>query len=386
VKITRLETFLTHAGLRNYLFLRLTTDSGLTGIGEASLEWQERAVECLLLDWVQEQIVGADPRDVETLAANMIRDQYQGGPTILTAISGVEIACWDLIGKDAGQPVYQLLGGRSREKLPAYANGWYGGAVTPADYAEKARAVVSRGYRAMKFDPFGVAWKEMTPTEISAAEAIVAAVRQAVGDRVELMIEVHGRLSTECAIEMGQRLAPYRPAWYEEPISPWDLDGLVPVKQALPFPIATGERLYMLDEFERLMGLPACDIVQPDLAHCGGLSVGKKVAALAQDRALKLAPHCSIGPVALCAALHFGWATPEVCIQENFADYDVPWRNDYVRGWNPCNGGEYAIPTGPGLGIELDTEICAAHPYQKNPFPSLWDSRWLKELTKAKPC
>src|SRR5262245_3584927 len=238
MKITRLETFLTHAGLRNYLFLRLTTDTGLTGIGEASLEWQERAVECLLHDWVQEQIIGADPRDVETLAANMIRDQYQGGATIMTAISGVEIACWDLIGKANSQPVYELLGGCARESLPAYANGWYGGAITPADYAEKARAVVARGYKAMKFDPFGAAWKQMTAAEMESAEAIVAAVRQAVGDEVELMIEVHGRLSPQCAIEMGQRLTPYRPAWYEEPVSPWDLDSLVPVKKALPFPIA----------------------------------------------------------------------------------------------------------------------------------------------------
>jgi galactonate dehydratase len=384
MRITRLETFLTHAGLRNYLFLRLTTDSGLTGIGEASLEWQERAVECLLLDWVQEQVIGADPHDVESLATNMIRDQYQGGSTILTAISGVEIACWDLIGRASGKPVYELLGGRSRERLPAYANGWYGGAVTPADYADRARAVLRRGYRAMKFDPFGVAWKEMNEAQMLAAEQIVAAVRAAVGEEVELMIEVHGRLSTRCAIDMGQRLARYRPAWYEEPISPWDLDGLVPVKQALPFPIATGERLYMQEEFERLISLGGCDIVQPDLAHCGGLSVGRKIASLAREHGLHLAPHCSIGPVALAAALHFGWATPNVCVQENFADYDVPWRSAYVNGWNPCQSGEYLLPTSPGLGIELDDSICAAHPYQKNPFPSLWDDRWLKEFTKAK--
>ncbi len=139
MKIVRLETFLTHAGVRNYLFLRLTTDSGLTGVGEASLEWQERAVECLLHDWVEERILGKDPFDVESLVADMIRDQYQGGPTILTAISGVEIACWDIIGKAQGQPVYELLGGRARERLPAYANGWYGGARTPDDYAAKAR-------------------------------------------------------------------------------------------------------------------------------------------------------------------------------------------------------------------------------------------------------
>ncbi|MBL8849842.1 MAG: mandelate racemase/muconate lactonizing enzyme family protein [Planctomycetaceae bacterium] len=383
MRITQLDTVLTNAGLRNYLFVQLTTDTGLTGLGEASLEWQERAVECLLQDWVAEQVIGADPHDVATLAANMIRDQYQGGPTILTAISSVEVACWDLIGKANGRPVHELLGGQARESLPAYANGWYGGAVTPADYAERALHVVRRGYRAMKFDPFGVAWKEMTAGEMREAESIVAAVRHAVGDDVELMIEVHGRLSTACAIEMGRRLAPYRPAWYEEPVSPWDLDSLAPVHKALPFPLATGERLYMLEEFERLTTLRACEFVQPDLAHCGGLSVGRQIAALAAARGQRVAPHCSIGPVALCAAVHFGWATPNVAIQENFADYDVPWRDALVRGWNPCRNGQYLLPEGPGLGIELDQAVCAAHPPLKNPFPSLWDNRWLEEFTKA---
>src|SRR5205085_7283725 len=239
MKVIRLETFLTNAGLRNYLFLRLTTDIGLTGVGEASLEWQERAVDCLLKDWVEERILGVDPYDLETVIGGLIRDQYQGGPTVLTAISGVEIACWDLIGKACGQPVYKLLGGRARERLPAYANGWYGGARTTAEYADKARAVVERGYTAMKFDPYGTAWKQMTLAEMAEAEQIVAAVRAAVGDSVELLIEVHGRLSTRCAIEMGRRLEPYRPGWYEEPVPPLQLDSLNEIKQALTFPIAT---------------------------------------------------------------------------------------------------------------------------------------------------
>ncbi|MEK6258338.1 MAG: mandelate racemase/muconate lactonizing enzyme family protein [Planctomycetota bacterium] len=383
MKITRLETFLTHAGLRNYLFLRLTTDTGLTGVGEASLEWQERAVECLLQDWVEERILGVDPFDVESVIGGLIRDQYQGGPTILTAISGVEIALWDLIGKACGQPVYKLLGGRARERLLAYANGWYGGARTPEDYAAKARLVVARGYSAMKFDPFGTAWKEMSEDAMQAAEAVVAKVREAVGDKVDLMIEVHGRLSVECAIEMGRRLVPYRPAWFEEPVTPWSIDLLKEVKQRLPFSIAAGERLYLLEEFSRLATLRACDIVQLDLAHCGGLSVGKKIAALMQPQDLRLAPHCSIGPVALCAAIHFGWSTPHVLVQENFGDFDVPWRRDFVHGWDPCQQGEYQLPARPGLGIELNEAAMAAHPPQRNPFPSLWDDRWLKEFTKG---
>lgn len=383
MKIVRLESFLANAGLRNYLFLRLTTDTGLTGIGEASLEWQEKTVQTLVHEWVEDRVIGADPFDVEGLIGGLIRDQYQGGPTVLTAISGVEIACWDLIGKACGRPVYQLLGGRCREKLPAYANGWYGGARTPADYAAKARDVLARGYTAMKFDPLGVAWRTMTAEEIDSAVAIFVAVREAVGDRVQLLFEAHGRLSTTTAIELGRQLAPYRPGWYEEPVAPLDLDGLKTVKDALPFPVAAGERLYTLEEFGRLTALRACDVVQPDLAHCGGLGIGKKIAALAQAHNLAIAPHCSVGPVALCAAIHFGWSTPNVLVQENFAEFDVPWRNDLVCGWNPIRSGEYALPEKPGLGIELDVETIANHPYQKNTFPSLWDERWVQEFTKS---
>src|SRR3954447_1284894 len=177
MKITRFETFLANAGLRNYLFLRLHTDTGLTGVGEASLEWQEKTVQTLIHEWVEGRVLGRDPFDVEAVVGGMIRDQYQGSATVMTAISGVEIALWDLIGKACRQPVYRLLGGRCHDRLAAYANGWYGGARTPDQYAERARAAVARGYRALKFDPFGTAWKEITRQEIEGAEALVAAVR-----------------------------------------------------------------------------------------------------------------------------------------------------------------------------------------------------------------
>lgn len=384
MKVVKLETFLTNAGLRNYLFVRLTTDTGLTGVGESSLEWQEKSVETLIHEWVEDRILGVDPRDVEKITEELIRDQYQGGATVLTAISGVEVALWDLVGKDCGQPVYQLLGGKARDRLPAYANGWYGNARTPAQYAERAREVIARGYRALKFDPFGTAWKDLSQDEMQAAEARVAAVREAVGADTEVFVEVHGRLSGESAIEMGRRLKKYRPGFYEEPVSPYDLDSLAQVKAALPFPMAAGERLYMLEEFARMATMRAADIVQPDLCHCGGLSVGKKIAALSQANGLSLAPHVSVGPVALCAAIHFGWATPNVFMQENFSEYDVPWRRELVRGWDLIASGEFRLPTGPGLGIEIDEAACAAHPYRKNTFPSLWDKRWLEQFTQNK--
>src|SRR5439155_9359377 len=157
MKITQLETFLANAGLRNYLFVRLRTDTGLTGLGEASLEWQERAVQTVAHEWVEGRVLGRDPFDVEALIGGMIRDQYQGGSTVMTAISGVEIALWDIIGKACNQPVYKLIGGRCHRSIPAYANGWYGGANVPREYADRARAAVERGYRALKFDPFGIA-------------------------------------------------------------------------------------------------------------------------------------------------------------------------------------------------------------------------------------
>ena len=382
MKIRSVETFLTNAGLRNYLFICLTTDTGISGVGEASLEWQEKTVHSLIDEWVTDCILGTDPFDIETVIGGMIRDQYQGGSTVMTAISGVEIAFWDIIGKACGQPVFKLLGGRCHERLEAYANGWYGGARTPREYAEAAKIAVNRGYTALKFDPFGTAWKEMNRDEMEETEAIVSAVRDTVGDKIELMIEVHGRLSVGSAIEMGRRLEKYRPAWYEEPVSPNNLELLTEVKKALPFPIAAGERLYTLEDFYRFTAMRAADIVQMDPAHCGGLLVTKKIAAMAEAQDIKVSPHCSIGPVALCAAIHVDWSTPNVMIQENFGDYDVPWRHDLVFGWNPVKNGEFALPEKPGLGIELNTAICAKHPYKKNSFPSLWDKRWLEDFTQ----
>jgi galactonate dehydratase len=382
VKIASLETFLANAGLRNYLFIRLRTDTGLCGWGEASLEWQELTVRTLVHEWVEERVLSRDPFDIEAVVGGMIRDQYQGGATVLTAISGVELALWDLVGKACGQPVYKLMGGKCRERLMAYANGWYGGARTPEEYAARAREAVARGYRALKFDPFGIAWKHLSRAQMAEAEALVEAVRRAAGEEVELMVEVHGRLAVEDAVEMGLRLEQYRPCWYEEPVTPWSIELLRQVSAALPFPVAAGERLYTLEEFHHLTATRAAHVVQMDPAHCGGLLVSKKIAAMAQAQDLRIAPHCSIGPVALAAALHLGFSAPNAFVQENFADYDVPWRPALASGWNPCEAGFFALPDKPGLGVEIDPEVCQAHPYRRNSFPSLWDDRWLRDFTQ----
>lgn len=380
MKITHFETFLTNAGLRNYLFIRLYTDNGLTGVGEASLEWQEKTVETLCHEWVADRVIGRDPFDIEAVIGGMVRDQYQGGATVMTAISGVEIALWDLIGKACGQPVYRLLGGRCQRRIPAYANGWYGGARNPKEYAELAQEAVKRGYKALKFDPFGTAWKDLDEGEAELSEEMVAAIRQAVGPEVGLMIEYHGRLSVGTAVTMIRRLERYTPTWSEEPVAPESIDLLAEVKKQVTGPIAAGERLYTLADFYRLVSLRACDVVQMDIAHCGGLTISKKIAAMAATQDLRIAPHCSVGPVALSAALHFAVSTPNFMIQEAFGEFDVPWRNDLVCGWNPVRNGEFFVSEQPGLGVELNEGVIAAHPYVKNAFPSLWDGEWLTDF------
>jgi galactonate dehydratase len=383
MKITRLETFLANAGLRNYLFVRLTTDIGLTGVGEATLEWQERAVEVLLNEWVGSRIIGRDPFDVESVVGDMVRDQYQGGSTVMTAISGAEIAMWDLIGKACGQPVWRLTGGRTRETVCAYANGWYGGSRTPAEFAVRAKKVATLGYPSLKFDPFTTAWKALSREEEENAVAIVDAVSKAVGPRIGLMIELHGRLALGDAIRFMHRLEPYNIVWIEEPVAPDNLDLLKEAKAAATMPIAAGERLYALSDFARLTKMRAADVVQMDIAHCGGILAAKKVATLAAVEDLAVSPHCSIGPVAFAAAVHFAYSTPNMHLLESFAEFDVDWRNDLVGGWNPLRCGAVALPDKPGLGLDLSEAAIAAHPYRALSFPSLWDETWTTEFTGA---
>ncbi|MEK9764331.1 MAG: mandelate racemase/muconate lactonizing enzyme family protein, partial [Deltaproteobacteria bacterium] len=364
MKITKAESFLANAGLRNYLFVRITADNGLYGIGEASLEWQEKAVESLLNEWVFGKILGKDPTEIEKITSDLIRDQYQGGATILTAISSVEIALWDLLGKSCGLPVFKLLGGAYHSELLAYANGWYGGAKSPEGYALMAREVVKRGYSFMKFDPLGTAWQTMDLSQREFVVAVFAKVREAVGPRIGLILEIHGRLSTWSAIELIRDLKHYDPFWCEEPVPPEKMEACAEVRHQVTTRISAGERWYQLMEHARAFEMGACDIVQPDIAHCGGLLMAKKIAALGSVRDITVCPHVSIGPVALAAALHFDISTSNFYLQETFSDFDVPWRDDLVGGWNPLRNGRFELSDQPGLGLDLNLDAIMSHPYQ----------------------
>jgi len=361
----------------------LHTDTGIQGTGEASLEWQELTVRTFIHEFLEERyVLGANPFDIENLVTRMVRDQYQGGSTAMTAISGIEIALWDIVAKECNQPLYNLLGGRCHDRLPAYANGWYGGARTPDQYADRAREVLQLGYTALKFDPFGVAWKDFTRAERRQVVELVRAVRRAVGDDVELMIEGHGRFTVEAAVEIARDIEPYNPAWFEEPVTPDSVDLLSEVKGRVQIRIAAGERLYTVPDFYRLISKRAADIVQMDVSHCGGILASKKIAAMAAAQDLVVSPHCSVGPVALAAALHFDISTPAFMIQEAFSEFDVSWRNALVRGWNPVHQGYLCLPEGPGLGLAIDENVIADHPYVRNSFPSLWDRRWFEHFTQ----
>ena len=305
MKITGFESFLANAGLRNYLFIRLRTDTGVTGIGEATLEWQEKTVQTLLHEWVEARVLGKDPFDIEAMIGGMIRDQYQGGATVMTAISGVEIAH---VGLDrqgvppAGLPPARRPLPRSHPHLRQRMV-WR--RRTPSNLPSEPRAAVDRGYRALKFDPFGTAWKSLDQDEADLAVETVAAVRKTVGPRVGLDDRVPRPARRRHRDRTIRRLEPFDPAWCEEPVAPECLDLLADVKRSSPCPIAAGERLYTLADFYRLTALRAVDVVQMDLAHCGGISAGKKIAAMAQAQDIQVAPHCSIGPVALAACSAF---------------------------------------------------------------------------------
>jgi len=384
MRILKLESFLCNAGLRNYLFLKLHTDEGIVGISEASLEWQEEATQRVLHEFFEQRyIIGANPFDVENLFRRMVRDQYQGGPVALTAISGIEIGCWDIIGKALGQPIYNLIGGIAHREIPAYANGWYGGKAIPAEFAARAKTVVAKGYTAMKFDPFGTASKNLTKKDLSDAIEIVAAVGEAVGPDVELFIEGHGRLSVHSAIEAAHQLEQFpNIGFFEEPVTPDSLDLLKEVKNRTTIRIAAGERVYTLPDFFRFCAMRAADIVQFDVDHIGGILPAKKVAAMAEAQDIFFAPHASVGPVAAQAALHVDISTSNFFMQEAFHDFDVPWRSDFIGGYTPIENGRWKIPTRPGLGIELDDEAMKAHPPIPNNFPSLWDAEWITHFNQ----
>jgi galactonate dehydratase len=381
MRITDVQTFLTGTRWRNFLFVKVSTDEGITGVGEATLEGKEKAVEAAIHQLKRRSVVGANPFNIEEIWMRMYRNEFwHGGPVLLTAMSGIEIACWDIIGKALGQPVYNLLGGRCRDKVLTYANGWYGGERTPENFAQRAKKVIEKGYKALKFDPFGSAGREMSRQEKVKSIDIVAAVRDAVGPDIEIFIEVHGRFSPMTAIEIAKELEPYRPGWYEEPVPPDNHDAMALVAHKINIPVATGERLYTRYGFRRLFELQAASIIQPDILHTGGILETKKIAAMADTYYMTVAPHNPNGPISTAVAVQIDACLTNFYIQECLDDFDVPWKSQLVKGALEIKDGYITIPDRPGIGVELNEEVIREHPHLEDAFFNMWGEGWEKDF------
>ncbi len=367
MKITGFKTFLVDAHRANYIFVKLQTDSGLEGLGESTVEWNEKAVVAALEE-LGEFLIGKDPFQTDYLIQLMHRNSYwRTGVILRSALSGMEAALLDIKGKALGVPVYELLGGKHRDTVPCYGNGWFRGAVTPADFAQKAVEAVKMGFKGLKWDPFGAAYLEMDKPSRNRTIEIVEAVRAAVGPDIDLMIEVHGRLNVPTAIAMARALAKFEPRWFEEPVPPESIDALADVRAASPIPIATGERYFEPERFMELITKRAVDILQPDVGHVGGMLEAQKIAAMGHARFLPVAPHNPTGPVMNAMTLQLAATIPNFCILETIA-VDVPWRREIVREQLSFTNSEITIPNLPGLGLELDEEACARHPYIRHPI------------------
>jgi galactonate dehydratase len=382
MKITGLKTFILGSGWRNLILLRLETDQpGLYGIGEATVQWGDEGMLGYLASLEKRYLLGQDPRDIEALWERVYRNEYwRRDFFVCSALGGVEMACWDILGKSLSVPVWRLLGGKCRDSIPAYANGWYQVERTPDAIARRAEAVMAMGYRALKIDPFGSGSYEMTEAEKQRSVDIVDAVRSAIGRDAELFIEMHGRFSAHTAIDLCHRLAPYRPGWFEEPVPPENIHALAEVRRAvasLGIPVAAGERLFTRYLFLDVFRERAVDIIQPDVCHAGGLAETRKIAAMAEAHYMPVAPHNACSSVGTMASIHLAAATPNFKIQETFDDMVEPWVRDAVIGRPEVINGSFALPERPGLGVDLNEKVIAGHPPREG-FMDFWKSGWEK--------
>ncbi len=363
MKVIDIKPFVVDCFRTNWVFVKVYTDSGITGVGEATLEYKEKAL-LGALEHIKEYLVGKDPLQIEKHFHDIYRDAYwRGGPVLMSALSAVECALWDILGKHLNVPVYQLLGGKVNDKVRIYVNGWFAGAKTPEEFGEKAKIAVARGVTAMKWDPFGKNYLTISNADLTQALECVGAVRAAVGNQVDLLIEGHGRFNIPTSITIAKELEQFRPLFFEEPVPPDNLDALKAVKDKSPVAISAGERLYTRWDYRRMFDLMAADYIQPDISHAGGIMELKKIAAEAEARYMPFAPHNPSGPVANAATLQLAATCPNFCLLEIMYN-DVDYRKDVTTEALEYADGYMKIPDRPGLGIEIIEEECEKHPYQ----------------------
>ncbi|XZE19955.1 galactonate dehydratase [Pirellulaceae bacterium SH449] len=376
MKITAIETLVCHARMRNWVFVKVLTDQpGLFGWGEATLEWHTRGIVGTIED-LSQLLIGQDPTRIEHLWQTMWRQHFWHGSGITrsTAIAGIDLALWDILGKVLNVPCHQLFGGRVRDFVRLYCH--LGGGnlehfyETPVDnakqFADLAQQAVAEGFSAFK----SMAVPPTMPIEgrkgVKAAEACVEAMRNAVGDNVDIMVDCHARPSPAMGMQFAKALEPYGLYFLEEPCWPESIESLAAINRSVSTPIATGERLTHLSAFRDLFTARGCEICQLDLTHCGGFTEARRIAALADAHRIALAPHNPQGPISTAASLEFGFSQPSYIICESVHN-DVPWRSDIVQEGYVVDPATRTVQPNqkPGLGVEVNEEEVRKHPFQQ---------------------
>ena len=384
MKIVDIKTFVVgnpppRFGGRYFIFVKLTTDTGISGIGEIyTATYSPHLVAKMAEEVAARHVIGADPFHIEHMWRNVYGRGYAHRPDLTTGgiVSGLEMAMWDICGKETGKPVYELLGGRVHEKLRAYTYLYPPVGVDvysddpvysdPEAAAECAVREVERGFTGVKFDPAGrysvYDGRQPALHAMDLSEKMVRAVREAIGDRADILFGTHGQFTASGAIRLAKKLEKYDPLWFEEPCPPDSPDEIAKVARATSIPISAGERLTTKYEFHQLLKAGAASILQPNLGRCGGLLEGKKIASMAEVYHAQIAPHLYCGPVVAAANIQLATCTPNFLILETIQGWQG-FHSELVKTSIKFEGGFIIPPTEPGLGIELNEEVALAHPY-----------------------
>jgi galactonate dehydratase len=384
MKIKNITPLVLGTPWRNLTFLKVETDEGLVGYSEGRNVNRTEALLGYLEGIKKRYVVGSDPFRIEELVHRMFIGDFARVDDIAgMGIALVEMACWDIVGKAWNQPVYKLLGGAVRDKIKAYANGWYTVEREPKAFHEAAKKVIAKGYKALKVDPFGAGLYEMERSEKNRSVSLIEAIRDSVGPDVEILIEMHGRFSPATAIELSADLEKFKPSWVEEPVPPDNLEAMAKAAHKINIPVATGERIHTRFETRRLLELGAIDVLQTDITESMGILEGKKIAAMADAYYVTFAPHNVGGPLSTAACLHLAACTTNFKIQEHFNDFVDSWVKEAATGpgYPEVKDGYFPLPGGPGLGVTINEDFIREHPMQAENF-NLFKEDWHRRQAK----
>jgi galactonate dehydratase len=381
LKITSIETYPVSAGWKNWLFVKVCTDSGVHGIAEATINGFIATTETAVHE-LSHFVIGKDPRQVNAFANAIITTIADAGHIHRLVMGAIEVACWDILGKTLGVPIWQLLGGKHRDSILAYANGWYRAERTPDNFVQIARSVVAKGFKALKIDPFGLTKYFSDDSELRLSFAILQALREEFGPDLKILIDVHCRFAPGESVRIASKLAELDIFWWEEPTTAERIELTSDVALRCAIPVATGEQFDKVGDFETLARGGHVSIFQPEPMSLGGITNTIAVANVAHANGAWIAPHQSGGPVATAVCLQLAAIVPNFLIQEHFDPFNEPWTRDLVT-WAPkldSDTGHLPIPAAPGLGLDLNIDVVREHPYDPQAFFDTSKGGWEKRL------